>query len=109
MPFDGNEQAIHAVGILRYAREQIAAGRWVQGDYGNRQGKFCALGWVHQASNGSGLEAFEALLALRNAVPERQRVGSLGQTIIDYNDSHTQRGVVRWFDRAIAKLECQQP
>lgn len=105
MPFDGNEHTIQAVGILRYARDQIAAGHWVQGDYGNRQGSFCALGWVHQATDGPGRETLAAVAALASAIPERQHIGGPAQTLIDYNDSHTRRAVVRLFDRAIAKLE----
>lgn len=104
MPFDGVDTTGATIGILRYARQQIAAGSWVQGDYG-RHGSYCALGWVHRAGDGPGPESRAALLSLGDMIPYRQRTGGLVQTIIDYNDSHTQRGVVRWFDRAIAALE----
>ena len=108
MPFDGVDTTGAALGILRYARAQIAAGHWCQHDWGTH-GNHCALGWMHHASDGPGPETRMAITALNAAMPRRERVGPVAQTVIDYNDNHTQRGVVRLFDRAIATLERQQP
>ena len=110
MPFDGVDTARVALDILRYAREQIAAGHWVQGTYEDRHGNRCALAWLHRAScadlyDAGGRDMYMAVAALNAAMPSVVRDGPLVHTVIVYNDSHTQRGVVQWFGRAIRALE----
>jgi hypothetical protein len=107
MPFDGDATTIEAVEKLRYARAQIAAGRWCQGAYADDAGNRCAVGWIDVAAISRGGRSL-ALEALYAALPQAARRGLWPvRCITHYNDTHTRSSVLALYDRAIAALDAR--
>ena len=71
---------------------------WMQGDYTNGKGCYCALGsLIEVAGVGSHYEKAQFLLV---EVVEREL--EVGETFSVYNDNHDHRKVMEAFDKAIA-------
>jgi hypothetical protein len=92
---------VSTLDVLRAAREYISApSRWAQGWY-DEGGAVCAIGAVNVAMGRQPdcNEISEAEEALRSAVS--------GDSVVDFNDSHTHAEVLTLFDRAIAIEEAK--
>lgn len=105
---------------LRFAREQIAAGHWCQGDFEDGSGENrCATGWLgwHEGADHRFVYAM-AVPFLWRALPRaarrtnyegrRDQSYCMTMVIASYNDRRTQAAVVKLFDRAIAALEASE-
>jgi hypothetical protein len=127
MPFDGENwkpqqkpyENLHERSLerLRFSREQIAAGRWCQGDFEDGAGeKRCATGWLgwNEPADHRFVYAYALPFLWRALPPSARRTNWEGHrcqsrcmthNVAAYNDHHTQKTVVKLFDRAIAALE----
>jgi hypothetical protein len=108
LPFYGDATIIEALDKLRYARAQIAAGKWCQGCYSDDSGNRCAVGWIITTDPLQFSESL-ALQELHDALPARAKLIHiwLTRSITHYNDTHTRESVLALYDRAIAALDAR--
>jgi len=117
MPFDGTlatalgtEQRSLATALgrhelvrarLRFARNQIAAGRWCQRYEHDDDGNRCLIGWAQ----GAELPQIGmcAIVHLWRALPKSAQHCSapMRTDLARYNDTHTRNAVIKLLDRAI--------
>jgi hypothetical protein len=116
MPRDGTylppeTQTDRDLAVLRAAREGIARpGGWCQGEM-DKDDAHCAVGWlIHVSTDSLSQRAVDELIerTIHPAIPLSFRRTQGGA--MTYNDTRrNQSTIVRWFDRAIARLESKSP
>jgi hypothetical protein len=134
MPFDGTdydndrdtdrdtrELKRQTLERLRFAREQIAIGRWCQSTLEDDITTYrCAVGWVRaEVNDPAGVMEPASVFATHllwwalppSAQTQAGRHGFLGDQVEDigqYNDQRTRPTIVKLFDRAIALVGSRQ-
>lgn len=85
---------------LKTARQRLIEYGWIQGDYGNQDTGFCAVGAVRHACHG----AWEAAYSLEEL---RKNMKGPFLSVVGFNDSPLtdKVAVLDLFDRTIARLE----
>lgn len=84
---------------LKAAREALVEYGWIQGDYGNKDTGFCAVGALLHARNSHGWMA--------DADELRQDLGGAYFSVVEFNDNPLtdKVAVLDLYDRTIARLE----
>ena len=111
MPFDG-VTATHETTLaqqlvaarMRYARNEIAAGKWCQTVINDIHGNRCLVGWL-EFDPGCKI-GHAAISHVWCALPRSaQRLGNGVHDLARYNDTHTRSAVIKLLNRAIVAME----